>query len=166
MNKKSTASPEAFISSFQKFLQDDALRIVETEALNHFNNSFTYQGFTDKNLVKWPKRKVPKRNGKPITGKALERWREKDEGRAILVGQSTDTKGVHLKDSITSEITPGRVGIVVDKPYAQVHNDGLKAGRPPGFTMPKRQFIGPSEKLEQKIQAKFEKEITKLIKKF
>lgn len=166
MNKKSTASPEAFISSFQKFLQDDALRIVETEALNHFNSSFTYQGFTDKSLVKWPKRKVPKRNGKPITGKALERWREKDEGRAILVGQSTDTKGPHLKDSITSEITPGRVGIVVDKPYAQVHNDGLKAGRPPGFTMPKRQFVGPSEKLEQKIQAKFEKEITKLIKKF
>lgn len=176
MNKKSTASPEAFISSFQKFLQDDALRIIKEEALIHFNNSFTYQGFTDKNLVKWPKRKVPKRNGKPITGKTLERWRAKDQGRAILVGHSDDTKGTHLMTTITGELAPGMVTIYVDKEnnkksestigYAQVHNDGLKAGRPPGFTMPKRQFIGPSEKLEQKIQAKFEKEITKLIKKF
>ncbi len=71
-----------------------------------------------------------------------------------------------MANSIVSELAPGKVTIIVDKPYAQVHNDGLRAGRPPGFTMPQRQFIGPSEKLEQKIQAKFEKEIDKLIKKF
>lgn len=71
-----------------------------------------------------------------------------------------------MANSITSELAPGKVTIIVDKPYAQVHNDGLRAGRPPGFTMPQRQFIGPSQKLEEKIQAKFEKEIDKLIKKF
>lgn len=166
MDKNLTAKSEALISAFQKFAQDDALRIIETEALNHFNDSFTYQGFTDKSLVKWPKRKAPKRKGKPITGKSLERWKEKDQGRAILVSHANDTKGTHLKDSITGEIIPGKVTITVDKPYAQVHNDGLQAGRPPGFTMPQRQFIGPSEKLEEKIHAKFDKEIDKLIKKF
>lgn len=167
MNENITGPSEAFISAFQKFLQEDALRIVETEALNHFQNSFVYQGFTDKSLVKWPARKIPrKKNGKPITGKTLEKWKSKNQGRALLISHASDTKGTHMANSITSELAPGKVTIIVDKPYAQVHNDGLQAGRPPGFTMPQRRFIGPSEKLEQKIQAKFEKEIDKLIKKF
>ncbi len=166
MNENLTGPSEALISAFQKFVQEDALRIVETEALNHFQNSFVYQGFTDKSLVKWPARKIPKRKGKPITGKTLEKWKAKNEGRALLISHASDTKGTHLANSITSELSPGKVTIIVDKPYAQVHNDGLRAGRPPGFTMPQRQFIGPSEKLGEKIQAKFEKEIDKLIKKF
>lgn len=167
MNENLTNPTSAFISAFQKFVQEDALRIVETEALNHFQNSFVYQGFTDKSLVKWPTRKIPRRkNGKQITGKTLEKWKAKNEGRALLISHASDTKGTHMANSIVSELAPGKVTIIVDKPYAQVHNDGLRAGRPPGFTMPQRQFIGPSEKLEQKIQAKFEKEIDKLIKKF
>lgn len=166
MDRNLTEPTQAFISAFQKFMQEEALRIVETEALNHFQNSFVYQGFTDKNLVKWPKRKIPKRKGKPITGKTLEKWMAKNEGRALLVSHASDTKGTHLANSITGEREPGKVTITVDKPYAQVHNDGLLSGRPPGFTMPQRQFIGPSEKLEQKIHEKLEKEIDKLIKKF
>lgn len=167
MNENLTGPTSAFISAFQKFVQEDALRIVETEALNHFQNSFVYQGYTDKSLVKWPARKIPcRKNGKQITGKTLEKWKAKNEGRALLISHASDTKGTHMANSIVSELAPGKVTIIVDKPYAQVHNDGLRAGRPPGFTMPQRQFIGPSEKLEQKIQAKFEKEIDKLIKKF
>lgn len=167
MNENLTGPTSAFISAFQKFVQEDALRIVETEALNHFQNSFVYQGFTDKSLVKWPARKIPRRkNGKQITGKTLEKWKAKNEGRALLISHASDTKGTHMANSIVSELAPGKVTIIIDKPYAQVHNDGLRAGLPPGFTMPQRQFIGPSEKLEQKIQAKFEKEIDKLIKKF
>ena len=166
MDKNLTGPPEALISAFNKFIQDDALRIVETEALNHYQNSFVYQGFTDKNLVKWPKRKIPKRNGKPITGKTLEKWKAKNDDRALLISHATDTKGTHMANSITGEREPGKVTITVDKEYGQVHNDGLTAGRPPGFIMPQRRFIGPSEQLEQKIQAKLEKEIDKLIKKF
>ena len=167
MNENLTGPSEELISAFQKFVQEDALRIVETEALNHFQNSFVYQGFTDKSLVKWPARKIPHRkNGKQITGKTLEKWKAKNDGRALLISHASDTKGTHLANTIVSELAPGKATIIVDKPYAQVHNDGLRAGRPPGFTMPQRQFIGPSEKLEQKIQAKFEKEIDKLIKKF
>ena len=166
MNENITGPTTALISAFQKFIQDDALRIVETEALNHFQNSFVNQGFTDKSLVKWPKRKIPQRKGKPITGKTLEKWKAKNEGRALLISHTSDTKGTHMANSIVGEREPGKVTIIVDKPYAQVHNEGLQAGRPPGFTMPERRFVGPSEQLEQKIQAKFEKEIDKLIKKF
>lgn len=166
MNENLTAPSEALISAFQKFFKDDALRIVETEALNHFQNSFVYQGFTDKSLARWPERKIPRRNGKPVTGKTLEKWKTKNEGRALLISHASDTKGTHMANSIVGELIPGKVTITVDKPYAQVHNDGLRAGRPPGFNMPQRQFIGSSEHLEQKIQAKLEKEIDKLIQKF
>lgn len=166
MDKNLITPSESLISAFQKFFQDAALRLVETEALNHFQNSFVNQGFTNKSLVKWPKRKVPKRNGKPISGKSLEKWKAKNEGRALLVSHASDTKGTHLSNSITGERSPGKVVIVVDKPYAKVHNEGLQAGRPPGFQMPQRQFIGPSEKLEKNIRSKLEKEIDKLIKKF
>jgi phage gpG-like protein len=31
---------------------------------------------------------------------------------------------------------------IVDVPYAQVHNEGLRAGRGKGFLMPKRQYVG------------------------
>lgn len=158
--------PKALVSAFQKFLQDDALRIVETEALNHFQNSFVYQGFTDKSLVKWPKRKIPKRNGKTITGKTLEKWKAKNAGRALLISHASDTKGTHMANSIVGERAPGKVTIIEDKQYARVHNDGLLAGRPPGFIMPQRRFIGPSEQLEKKIQDKLQKGIEKLIKKF
>lgn len=166
MNENITGPTVAFVSAFQKFVENGALRIVETEALIHFQNSFVYQGFTDKSLVKWPKRKIPKRNGKPITGKTLEKWKAKNEGRALLISHAGDTKGTHMANSIVGEREPGKVTVIADKEYARVHNDGLLSGRPPGFIMPQRQFIGPSKQLEQKIQEKLEKEIDKLIKKF
>lgn len=167
-NKNNTAAPQALIREFEKFCSSGALRIIEQEAMNHFEDSFRFQGFTDKNFERWPERKPPKRNGKRIKGKALERWREKDRGRAILMGDVKRTKGVHMANSIVSDVNEAekRTSIILDKPYAQVHNGGLKAGRPPGFMMPQRRFIGPSVKLEEKIHAKIEKEITKIMKKY
>jgi phage gpG-like protein len=38
-----------------------------------------------------------------------------------------------------------------------VHNEGLQAGRPPGFQMPERRMIGPSEAVENKMLDKIER---------
>lgn len=47
------------IQEIEKFLTSDKpLRIIKVEGLNHFQKSFTNQGFTDKTLKKWPARKV------------------------------------------------------------------------------------------------------------
>jgi len=138
-------------------IRNDVPRIVKTEALNSIQDTFTNQGFTNKTLKKWPKRKVPKRKGKPIKGKALEKWEAKNKGRAILVGHASDTKGGHLKDGFTGEATPERVTIHSDKIYGEVHNEGLQAGRPPGFTMPERRMIGPSETTENNMLDKIER---------
>ena len=52
---------EDLIGEFLKFLADDALRIVEIEAINHFQNRFRYARFTDQSPQKWPKRKAPRK---------------------------------------------------------------------------------------------------------
>lgn len=147
------------IQEIEKFLTSDKpLRIIKVEGLNHFQKSFTNQGFTDKTLKKWPARKLPKY----LKGVALQKWKAADSARAILVGHASRSTGVHLKDSIQAEIGASSVVFSLDKPYAAVHNEGLKAGRPPGFMMPQRQYIGQSQVLEENIRAKFLREINKI----
>jgi phage gpG-like protein len=137
--------------------------IVAAEGQAHFEASWDNQGFTDKSLSKWKKRKAPrqftKRDHRETA--AYKGFKHKDAGRAILVSHGTDTKGTHLKDSIRTDANTSRVIFATDKPYAQVHNEGGRSGRGSGFIMVKRQFMGASEKLDQKIEKKLTKEITK-----
>lgn len=130
--------------------------IVSIEGLRHFEQSWDNQGFTNKSPSKWKPRKEPKHGKK--------RWGEKNAGRAILVSHQADTKGTHLKDSLREEHTEKEVIFSTDKVYAQVHNEGGHSGRGKGFTMVKRQFMGPSQALDKKIQDKLTREITKLFK--
>jgi phage gpG-like protein len=55
---------------------------------------------------------------------------------------------------------------MTDKVYAQVHNEGGRAGRGKGFIMVKREFMGPSEKLDQNIEAKLTREMDKFFESF
>jgi phage gpG-like protein len=48
-------------------------------------------------------------------------------------------------------------------PYADVHNEGLMAGRPPGFIMPQSQMIGDSEALFKRIEKKADGLIDKIM---
>lgn len=106
-------------------------------AKNHFLKSFREGGFTDEHLEAWkPRKRSDKRKGR----------------RAILV------KSGHLRDSIRVARTSGKgflivsdMGLGANKDYARVHNFGLRSGRGRGFIMPKRQFIGRSKTLEEKI---------------
>jgi|BioPla2DNA2_1021312.scaffolds.fasta_scaffold10759_5 phage gpG-like protein len=136
--------------------------IVKTEGLNHFEESWDNQGFTDKSLDKWQKRKAPPaitKSGKPSA--AYDKWARKDAGRAILVGHQADSSGGHLKDSLKASATTKAVIFSSDKEYAEVHNEGGRSGRGKGFQMPRRRFMGPSKVLNDKIFKKLEKEITK-----
>lgn len=149
---------EARISDFVK---NRAPTIIKVEALNFIAYNFRQQGFTDKSLQKWQKRKTPDIDSKR---KSDKRARKMDEGRAILIGLSSRTQGGHLKDSFTGETYPGGATISTDKPYASVHNFGGKAGRGSGFEMPQRQMIGESEYLTKHINDKLTAEIEKLLK--
>lgn len=51
---------------------------------------------------------------------------------------------------------------VKDVDYAQVHNEGLRAGRGAGFQMPKRQFMGQTNKLTRIQRDTIDKTIDKI----
>ncbi|OGX23343.1 MAG: hypothetical protein A3K54_00055 [Omnitrophica WOR_2 bacterium RBG_13_44_8] len=157
-----------FVTSFRDKIIEILPQVIATEGQKHFEESFDKQGFTDKSLKKWRRRrfggkKTLKKGGQ---SKAYSEFLRKDKGRAILVGHQGDKKGSHLKDSIRTTKTEKQVVFSTDKPYAQVHNEGGHAGRGAGFEMPQRQFMGPSEELNKKIDEKIMKEMDKFFNNF
>lgn len=140
------------LAKFQKEI--DAMRtIMGVEAVNHYKKSFKDGGFTDNSLVKWQGRK---RNSYRTIGGA----RVDDTTRALMVKTGT------LKRSI-NYIRSGRYSVVINTgalPYAKIHNDGLngKAFGRSIFKMPKRQFIGYSKTLNNKILSRIDSKIKRI----
>jgi len=88
--------------------------------------------------------------------------RKKDGGgtRGSRRGLLVDTN--ELQKSIGYEAIPGQVAIGTDKVYAQVNNEGGRAGRGAGFIMPKRQFMGNSPEIDNEIEKYLDDEMDKL----
>lgn len=150
----------------KKVIKGDLQRIIGVEGLKHFDKSWDNEGFTDNSLQKWEPRKEPKKKFKKKGGqrKDYKRWKAKNKGRRLLLSHRTDTKGGHLRHSLKYRIVGTKVIFSSDKAYAEVHNEGGKAGRGIGFTMKKRQYMGPSRKLDQNIKRKLDKELDKIFK--
>ncbi|MEO0337595.1 MAG: hypothetical protein AAF242_00120 [Bacteroidota bacterium] len=112
--------------------------VILVEANRFHEENFSNGGFTDVGLKKWDPRSSKDKNEK------------RSGNRALLVDSST------LKDTATRGRVVGDLvmydfrGLV----YAGVHNEGLRAGRGEGFDMPKRQFVGKSQHLENRIKTK------------
>ncbi len=145
-------------------IKKDAPRIIGVEGKNFFKASWRKQGWEDQGLNKWKPRKAPPKttkSGKP--SKAYINWKRKNN-RPILYSHASDRKGIHLKDSIRTIPGIGRVTFATDKVYAQVHNEGGRAGRGKGFRMPKRQYMGRSRALDRRIDAKVSKHLSSKLK--
>jgi hypothetical protein len=104
-------------------------------AVRHFRESFRNEGFTDNGLEKWTE--VNRR--KPET-KAYKYAKPAARTRGILRGKGILANSVKVISTSPTQIVVGVQGLK----YAARHNDGLDG-------MPKRQFIGNSKVLEQKI---------------
>ena len=134
-------------NQIEKLFTNEIQDIVGIEAKNHFKKGFasSNQGFTDLYLEKWQARttkyKTERQNNKPVL-----------------------TKSGDLKDSIDYKKEPGVVIIFSDLPYAKVHNEGGHAGRGKGFEMTKREFIGRSRALNERILKKCDGLIKKILK--
>lgn len=148
----------------QEFLANDALEIIAVEGLNHIEEAFDNEGFTDSSLKKWKGRKTTDRRGKDITryktnrrGKQgdLNQYGRKNKGRAILTGHATG--GDKLRHSYRAEKVNDGVTFHTDKEYAERHNEG-KDG------MPERKHIGESEILNKKVHKKIDKQLDKIFK--
>ena len=85
-------------------------------------------------------------------GNAAERH-FKDNFRGAAGSYKTLLSGRnHLYNSVRHRVEPARAVVYNKVEYAAVHNEGLRAGRGKGFTMPRRQFIGKSKALDGKIR--------------
>lgn len=128
-----------------------AIKSLKTEvgdiAVKHFKKSFDMEGFNDVPFKRW---------------KPLKRERSRYANRKILTQTGTLKRSLRYNSYVGSKIW----WVNVSSPliYANVHNEGLMAGRGAGFKMPKRQFMGDSKLLDKKIQRRIETRINQAFK--
>lgn len=116
-----------------------SLILIGNEAVSHFKKSFRDGGFEDKTVEPWKPRKDKSK---------------RSQGRAILV-KSGDLKRSPHRESLNR--TGLSVVISTDLPYAKRHNEGLDG-------MPKRQFMGDSYKLNEKVKKILTNKLDKIFK--
>lgn len=172
------------IRKMQKEMQkaaEQAVNEMALTALNHFQMNFKKQGFDDRQIERWKRRKDrkdDKKRGKHqyweeegTDDKRGKRHRVKGfvrsvkQGRGILIGKGTGVLWRSLRKRKTSKYTAMIFIYGQANRYAKVHNDGLRAGRGKGFQMPKRQFIGDSYNMDRNIRSKVEQRILKAFNK-
>ena len=127
--------------------QDEVLKfisgfitVMSVEARRQFDDSFKDQGFTNNNIKEWKPRK-----------------NDKDPGRAILIKSGDLRRSIKEVSRTSNSVTIGS-----DLPYAEAHNKGLTVGH--GAKLPKRQFMGASEKLVRTLKNLFQYGIKKIFK--
>jgi phage gpG-like protein len=121
-------------------LHKDIMRVARVESEKFFKRSFDNEGFTDKNLNKWQAVKDINKKGKILT------------------------KTRALADTLKATVSGDTILINSPTKYAKIHNEGGQAGRGGSATIPKRQFIGKSAKLEGIIDRQIERLINKRLK--
>ena len=112
-----------------------------------FQRNFELSGYQDSTLKAWKPAKRLSQTGK----------RARNKYKTLLSSRN------HLFQSFTTEVSPMKVVISNTAEYASVHNFGERAGRGKGFQMPKRQFMGVSQELQQEVRQMVEQEIKKII---
>lgn len=159
---KLTEDIERQAKELEEFLAGDLIEIIAVEGINHIEEAFDNEGFTDSHLQKWEKRKTTDKKGRDITryrtnrrGKKgrLNKYGRNNKGRAVLTGHNTG--GDKLRNSYRATELEDGVEFHTDKEYAERHNEGDK-------DMPKRQHVGESEALNKKIEKKIDKHLDKI----
>ena len=171
---------EKVLKAFDALKQNDLPLLVGKEAQQHFIKGFRQGGGqTDASTGGW----------KPRTSKDLSDRRNTDKARAILVKTSHLMRSIKLKEHRFELIRVGTLGIryaqihneggiIVKKPVEHILSFGGKKNRfvRPGkasfqqkasigsyeITIPKREFIGKSSKLDAKIISLLRRKIDKV----
>ncbi|MGN6604548.1 MAG: phage virion morphogenesis protein [Ginsengibacter sp.] len=156
----------------QEYLKNDVKQVIGTEAVKHFKQNFVNEGFDGK---KWAPRRVKVRLPKKIlTG----------QGSGDHLSDSIDFKVsgndvIIYSDKIYSEIQNEGGEITVTAKMKKLFWAKSIAAKEAGdliaaeqykwcalakkIVIPKREFIGPSEQLNQKITDKITRDLTKIL---
>lgn len=164
--KQLAADLQRHQKQLNKYINNDAPRIVGKMGVDHFKDNFNKEGFVNNGLQPWPERKT-------------------DTGRKTLTGETRE-----LQDSIDYKADKGKTSWGSDVVYGSIHNRGGKTkahkikprrgkalkfmGKDgtdimrrgvnhPGSNIPKRQFIGHSKELIDEINTRVERDITNIL---
>jgi phage gpG-like protein len=174
-------------AAIARYIQRDAPRMMGIEARKHFKQSFLDGGFTDSNLEKW---KPAKRTNTGSVWYGFEygartrtpdghpkRWKAKGKYKARKANPVTNYSPAATKrrtlsgrtgdlmNSLQYTVGTAKVTISSNLPYANVHNTGGRIsvfGRK-SATLPKRQFIGHSTKLNARLKLEINRDIKKIL---
>jgi phage gpG-like protein len=157
-------------TEFKELYDRVAPHIAGKVAVRLFKENFQNEGFFEPNGWEEVKRRDPKESPKNFHTFTRGSRKGKTEGntwgrRKILTGATGDLgRSVVYKlegnGSVTILTDPAAFGS--KQPYGRVHNEGLKAGRGSGFTMPKRQFIGDHPTLRKAIIDELERKLEEI----
>ena len=136
------------------------LTIVGNVAVSWFKKNFQNQAW---GRVKW--KEVQRREPGSKAYKYNAKHHPARTTRMILTGDTGDLgRSIEIKQAaygtVASRTNPSAFGS--KEPYGRVHNEGLRAGRGKGFTMPRRQFMGENPELDDLIVKKLEEKLKQI----
>ena len=176
------------LDRLQRYVERDMPRIIGIESANFFSENFDRQGFLDNGLKKWkkpkrtdpnspwygfqyrartklpsnhPRRRGAKKPYKPRKANPITNFSPAATKKPTLVNTG------RLANSIDFRIiSPKKVEIYSDVPYAAVHNYGgtIKIFGRKTTRVPQRRFMGPSAELNRKIKKIIEQDIKRIMK--
>ena len=136
------------------------LTIVGNVAVSWFKKNFQNQAW---GRVKW--KEVQRRQPGSKAYKYNAKHHPARTTRKILSGDTGDLgRSIEIREAKNGSVTiwtnPSAFGS--KEPYGRVHNEGLRAGRGRGFTMPRRQFMGEDPELDALIVSKLEEKLKQI----
>jgi len=146
--------------------QRELMVLLSKQAERYFLDSFKKQGFDGQPWKEVQRREDGTKAYKYPKSKGLQR-----RTSPILVGAGYRVRGGVLRRAVsnmsrTAQIRTNGFRMVVDLPYAAIHNEGLdgKAFGKHAFKMPKRQFIGQTAELTRMQEQLITKTINRIWK--
>ena len=136
-------------------------RIMGTIAVSEFKKNFQTESFNGK---KW--QEVQRRQPTSKIYHSNAAHHPVRSTRQILTGDTGDLgRSIEIKeqrqDRVTVWTAPPAFGS--KEPYGKAHNEGLRAGRGGGFIMPKRQFMGETKALNERIIKELKEQLQRLM---
>ena len=149
---------------FKAFFETGAPVTVGKIAVRMFKENFQNEGFFGERWKEVKRRQDTwERGGKKVKNPTTGARR----ARKILTGDTGDLgRSIQVREAANRRtvVWTNPAEFSGKEPYGRVHNEGLRAGRGEGFTMPKRQFIGVHEKLMKAITDGLQKKVSEIIK--
>ncbi len=162
-------TPEGFNKELKRLERDfkdlfdkHAPKIAGNTAVSYFKQNFQNEAW---GRTKW--KEVQRRTAGSKAYKYAAKHNPARTEHPILTETGDLGRSIEVKS-----VTKGQVVVWTSpsvfrskEPYGRVHNEGLKAGRGKGFIMPKRQFMGESDDLNELIINEIERKLNQLFKK-